>query len=125
MVFEIIFSPKAIRQMKKLERETQVRIKSAIERSLRSFPPEGDVVKLEGQRDVFRLRVGDWKVTFRYRFDKREVHISEVVHRSKAYQFAMSTGTWRRFHVIGNSNGEIVGLGSRIAGANLGLQLSF
>ncbi|MBE3581727.1 MAG: type II toxin-antitoxin system RelE/ParE family toxin [Thermoanaerobacteraceae bacterium] len=86
MVFEIIFSPKAIRQMKKLERETQVRIKSAIERSLRSFPPEGDVVKLERQRDVFRLRVGDWRVTFRYRFDKREVHISEVVHRSKAYQ---------------------------------------
>lgn len=59
MVFEIIFSPKAIRQIKKLERETQVRIKSAIEGSLRGFPPEGDVVKLEGQRGVFRLRVGE------------------------------------------------------------------
>jgi len=86
LVFDIIFSSKAIRQMKKLDRETQVRIKDAVERNLRGFPPEGDIVKLEGQKDVFRLRVGDWRVTFRYQFDRREVHISEVVHRSKAYR---------------------------------------
>lgn len=85
-VFKIIFSPRAVRQLKKLERETQIRIKEAVERSLRVFPPEGDVVKLEGQKGVFRLRVGDWRVTFRYWFDRKEVHISEVVHRSKAYR---------------------------------------
>jgi len=67
--FEIIFSPRAIS-----------------EKSLRRFPPEGDLVKLEGQKDVFRLRVGNWRITFWYQFQKSEVHISEVVHRSKAYR---------------------------------------
>lgn len=84
--FEIIFSPKALRQAKKLERETQLRIKNAVEKSLRCFPPQGDVVKLEGKPGVYRLRVGDWRVTFRYEFSRREVHIAEVVHRGRAYR---------------------------------------
>lgn len=85
-VFEIVFSLRAVRHLKKLEREIQLRIKAAVEEGLRSFPPEGDVVKLEGQKGVYRLRVGDWRVTFRYRFDQKEVHISQIVHRSKAYR---------------------------------------
>lgn len=85
-MFEIIFSPKAIRQLRPLDKETLQRIKAAIERNLREFPPLGDVLKLEGAENRFRLRVGDWRVTFRYQFDRREVHIAEVVHRSKAYR---------------------------------------
>ncbi|WP_353928498.1 MULTISPECIES: type II toxin-antitoxin system RelE family toxin [Desulfofundulus] len=50
------------------------------------FPPQGDVLKLEYADNRFRLRVGDWRVTFRYRFENQEVHIAEVVHRSKAYR---------------------------------------
>jgi mRNA interferase RelE/StbE len=86
LTFEIIFSPRAVRQLKSLDRQVQERVKGAIERNLRVFPPEGDIVRLEDTEGRFRLRVGDWRVTFRYRFDKREVHIAEVVHRSKAYR---------------------------------------
>jgi mRNA interferase RelE/StbE len=85
-VYEIIFSPRVIRQLKSLERQVQERIKAAIERNLRVFPPQGDVLKLEHADNRFRLRVGDWRVTFRYRFESHEVHIAEVVHRSKAYR---------------------------------------
>ncbi|MGQ9825259.1 MAG: type II toxin-antitoxin system RelE family toxin [Desulfotomaculales bacterium] len=84
--FEIIFSPKALRQLRNLDRQTQERIKAAIERNLRSFPPKGDIVKLEAKENRFRLRVGDWRVTFRYRFKEKELHIAEVKHRSKAYK---------------------------------------
>jgi len=85
-VYEIIFSPKAIRQLKSLERQAHERIKAAIERNLRVFPPQGDVIKLEHADNRFRLRVGDWRVTFRYRFESQEVHIAEIAHRSKAYR---------------------------------------
>lgn len=84
--FEIVFSPKALRQVKKLESETQARLKGAVEKGLRRFPPQGDIVKLEGKPSVYRLRVGDWRVTFRYDFNRREVHIAEVVHRGRAYR---------------------------------------
>lgn len=86
MEFELVISPKAVRQLKKLDRQVQERIKSAVEGNLRCFPPKGDIVKLEGREGENRLRVGDWRVTFRYRFEKREVHIAEVVHRSAAYR---------------------------------------
>ena len=85
-MFEIIFSPKAIRQLKSLERQVQERIKVAIERNLRVFPPRGDVLKLEDADNRYRLRVGNWRITFRYRFENREIHIAEVIHRSKAYR---------------------------------------
>lgn len=84
--FEIIFSPKAVRQLKGLEKKVQKRIRAAIETSLRPFPPRGDIIKLEGRGGRYRLRVGDWRVTFRYRFERREVHIAEVVHRREAYR---------------------------------------
>lgn len=85
-MFEITFSPQAIRQLKSLERNLQERIKAALERNLRMFPPKGDVVKLEYADNRFRLRVDDWRVTFRYVFENQEVHIAEVIHRSKAYR---------------------------------------
>ncbi|MDA8335440.1 MAG: type II toxin-antitoxin system RelE/ParE family toxin [Peptococcaceae bacterium] len=84
--YEILFSPKSIRQIGALEKQTQKRIKQAVEKHLRSFPPKGDVIMLEDRDGEFRLRVGDWRITFRYRWDRHEVHVAEVRHRSKAYR---------------------------------------
>ncbi|MEW6541238.1 MAG: type II toxin-antitoxin system RelE/ParE family toxin [Bacillota bacterium] len=86
MEFEIILSIKALRQLKALDRPVQKRVKVAIERHLKHFPPRGDILKLEGMEGKFRLRVGDWRVTFRYQFSERQVHIAEVVHRSQVYR---------------------------------------
>lgn len=84
--YEIILSAKAFRQLKALDRPVQNRIKVAIETHLKRFPPWGDVIKLEGIEGKFRLRVGDWRVTFRYELHKQQVHIAEVIHRSQAYR---------------------------------------
>ena len=53
---------------------------------MRTFPPRGDILKLEGYKRRYRLRVGDWRVTFRYRFEAKEVHIAEIKHRREAYR---------------------------------------
>lgn len=85
-MFKIVLSPKAAKQIKSLERYVQLRIKVAMERNLLVFPPLGDVRKMEGRENRFRLRVGDWRIIFRYQFANLEVHIAEVAHRSKIYR---------------------------------------
>lgn len=56
-------------------------------RALRSFAEEGgEVRKLKGFTDRWRLRVGTWRVIFRYDADGRAVSVVAVLHRSEAYR---------------------------------------
>lgn len=48
-------------------------------------PPAGDVVKLTGSDDEWRLRVGDWRVRFT-RDDEQLVHVLRVLPRGRAYR---------------------------------------
>ncbi|NSW84498.1 MAG: hypothetical protein HPY90_14890 [Syntrophothermus sp.] len=57
--FEVIFSPRAKRHLKALDRSVQTRIKEAVANNLVCFPPRGDVIKLEGGKGTeLRLRIG-------------------------------------------------------------------
>jgi len=47
--FEVIFSPKALKHLKLVDKQAQIRIKEAIER-LAHYPPKGDVVRLKGSQ---------------------------------------------------------------------------
>lgn len=85
--FEIIFSPRAKRHLKALDKSVQTRIKEAVSNNLICFPPKGDVIKLEGGAGTeLRLRVGDWRVVFEYNFKERQVHILSIKHRREAYR---------------------------------------
>jgi mRNA interferase RelE/StbE len=46
--------------------------------------PEGDVVKLEGEKDGFRLRVGRWRVVYQ-RLDN-EIIIRDIGPRGDVYK---------------------------------------
>jgi mRNA interferase RelE/StbE len=48
-------------------------------------PAAGDVVKLAGVDDEWRLRVGDWRVRFT-RDDEQIVHVLRVLPRGRAYR---------------------------------------
>ena len=45
----------------------------------------GDVKKLKGHPDEWRLRVGDWRVVFKYEGQPRRLNVLEVVNRRDAY----------------------------------------
>lgn len=84
--FEVIFSPRARKDLHAIERNVQKRIKKAVT-GLTCFPPKGDVIKLKGgQGTELRLRVGDWRVMFEYLFTERQVHILAIKHRREAYR---------------------------------------
>lgn len=84
--FEIIFSPKALKDLRSIDKITQIWIKEAILK-LNRFPPHADIIKLKGgQGNELRLRVGDWRVVFEYRFQEKEVFILTIKNRRDAYK---------------------------------------
>jgi len=58
-----VFTGRARRDLQRLDPPIQRRIVDALDR-LTGEPPAGDVVKLTGVEDEWRLRVGDWRVRF-------------------------------------------------------------
>jgi mRNA interferase RelE/StbE len=53
---------------------------------LAANPRPPGVKKLRGTRDLWRIRVGDYRVIYRVDDAKRLVDISHVRHRREAYQ---------------------------------------
>jgi len=81
-MYEIEFSETAEKQLYKLERATQVRIISTLERI--RIKPYTHVKKLVGS-DYFRLRVGDYRVILDIKESKLLIFIIEVGHRKNIY----------------------------------------
>jgi len=48
--------------------------------------PTGDIVKLAGSDDEWRLRVGDWRVRFTRDRERRVVQVLRVLPRGRAYR---------------------------------------
>ena len=84
--FEIVFSPQAVKDLKKLDKPAQVCIKTAIQK-LAWFPPTVRIIKLKGGNNTeMRLRVGKWRVIFEYSFSEKCVRILRIKHRRDAYK---------------------------------------
>ena len=81
-MYEIEFSETAEKQLYRLERNTQVRIISTLERI--RIKPYTHVKKLVGS-DYFRLRVGDYRVILDIKESKLLIFIIEVGHRKNIY----------------------------------------
>jgi mRNA interferase RelE/StbE len=47
--------------------------------------PTGDVRKLKGVEEIWRLRVGDWRVLFSLDHDARVIDVLAVRPRGRAY----------------------------------------
>jgi mRNA interferase RelE/StbE len=82
-MYEVIFSDASLRQLKKLEKETQRRIIAVIERI--RIRPEEHVKKLVGD-PYFRLRVGDYRVIMDLQQEKCIILIIEIGHRKNIYK---------------------------------------
>lgn len=82
MTYIIIYSDKAYRQFKKLERNVQERIKAALERV--RIRPEVYVSKLVGDPG-YKLRVGDYRVIMDIDNKKLIILVLKAGHRKNIY----------------------------------------
>lgn len=81
----VVFSPAAEKDLRGLELDARRRILTAIE-GLRELPLRGDIKKLQGRQDQWRLRVGDWRVIFEVDARGHTVYIVRVLARKDAYR---------------------------------------
>ena len=76
----IEYSKQAVKDISRLDSITKVRIKKGIEGI-----PKGDIKKLRGHNELYRLRVGFWRILFTYPNNKT-VLIEEISPRGEAYK---------------------------------------
>ena len=79
------FTRGAERDFARAPRRMQQRIITALDRYL-ADQRTGDITKLAGSVDEWRLRVGDWRVRFRYSEDGRTLVVLRVLPRDEVYR---------------------------------------
>ncbi len=80
---KIIFTPPARADVRRIDRETAMRILTALHRFAETG--EGDIKKLQGDSGELRLRVGDYRLRFT-ESPPGTLYIHAVLHRSEAYR---------------------------------------
>lgn len=83
MTYEVIFSNKALKQLKKMERDVQERVVAVLER-IRTRP-EAHIIKLVGDPG-YKLRVGDYRVVVDIDPKELRVLVLRVGHRKSIYK---------------------------------------
>ena len=82
MTYEILFSDKALKHLKKMERDIQERVITVLERI--RIKPEKYVTKLVGDPG-YKLRVGDYRVIMDIDSKKLQILVLKVGHRKNIY----------------------------------------
>lgn len=75
----IIYTKKAKKNIKSLDATVKDRIKSGIEKI-----PFGDIKKLQGYSNLYRLRIGDYRVI--YQIEQDIIIIDAILPRGEAYK---------------------------------------
>jgi mRNA interferase RelE/StbE len=83
--YRIELVPAAARQLGSLPKKQQVRITSKID-GLSSDPRPPGCVKLGGSEDIYRIRVGDYRILYQVKDDILLVLVVKVAKRGEAYK---------------------------------------
>ena len=76
---EIAYSKKAIKHIQQMDSNVKKRIKNAIYKL-----PLGDIKKLKGFTNIYRIRVGDYRIL--YELEDETITILDVLPRGAAYK---------------------------------------
>lgn len=82
---QVVYSKQAIKYLFKLDKPTIYRINNAIEQLLYE-PPKGDIKPLKGQENIYRLRVGDYRILFEIDLENDIIVISRIAPRGEVYK---------------------------------------
>ncbi len=85
MAYRVIVKPSVARAIRKLERNTQRRV-LALLAALAVEPRPVGVVKLAGDDNLWRVRIGDYCVVYEIHDRKLVVLVVRVAHREDVYR---------------------------------------
>jgi len=82
-MFNIYFRPKALEVLKKIKREDQLKINSALDSlKLKKFNTL-DLKRIKGTKNGWRLRVGRWRILFALFFKEKKIEIVDIFLRKE------------------------------------------
>ena len=82
---DIEYSKEVVKYLNRLENKSKKRIKEALKK-LSVIPPGGDIKQLQAQRNLYRLRVGDFRILFSIHAEKNIILINEIGMRGEIYK---------------------------------------
>jgi mRNA interferase RelE/StbE len=83
--YKVFFKSSADRQLRKLSDALQRRIVGEVE-TLAHHPRPKGVVKLAGHENLWRIRVGDYRVVYEIHDDRLVILVLRVAHRKDVYR---------------------------------------
>lgn len=83
MTVKVILSPRAEKQLKALSKVDQVAVARKI-RLIRGEKASVKPEKLQGYRNIYRVRVGRYRIV--YRLTREQVYVVLIGHRRDIYQ---------------------------------------
>jgi mRNA interferase RelE/StbE len=85
MRYRIEFSPRAELQFKKFPKELQIRLKHRIDTLSENPFPRG-VKKLSAEENIYRLRIGDYRIIYQVQGKALLILILKLGHRKDVYR---------------------------------------
>ncbi len=85
MRYEIILKPTAEKSMDKIPLPAGRRIVDAME-ELRNNPRPAGVVKMAGDENLWRIRVGNYRIVYEIHDDRLVILVLRVAHRKDVYR---------------------------------------
>jgi mRNA interferase RelE/StbE len=83
--YQIIIDRNAERSLRRLPKPLEARIRAAI-RNLAIDPRPPGCIKLTGHDNLWRIRVGDWRIIYAIDDDQLLIVITEIEPRARAYR---------------------------------------
>lgn len=83
--YRVELAPRASRDLKRLPAQVQVRLKGHIDGLAENPRPRG-VLKLRGDPNAYRIRVGDYRVLYEVHDQVLVVIVLKVADRKEAYR---------------------------------------
>jgi len=83
--YRVVLARSAERDLLSLPRSVEARAEAAID-SLAQEPRPSGVKKLKGNTNLWRIRVGDYRIVYRIDDRQRLIDISHIRHRKDVYK---------------------------------------
>jgi mRNA interferase RelE/StbE len=83
--YSITLARSARKELERLPNDAAARILAKIE-ALSDNPRPGGVIKLHGQKGLWRMRVGDYRIVYSIRDSDHTIDVSVIRHRRDVYR---------------------------------------
>jgi mRNA interferase RelE/StbE len=85
MTYRIEFTRSSAKQLQSLPAKARERIQTKL-LILADNPRSFDTIKLENQGDLYRVRVGNYRIIYQIQDDELIVLVVKIAHRREAYR---------------------------------------